>query len=72
MIASESLAVAGQGAFFLILAGVVVVALLIGAFWFGSRRSARRGAPVGPAEQNPAARRRENSWQTPDGDVGGS
>ncbi|MGW6878239.1 hypothetical protein ACWGHA_38605 [Streptomyces xanthophaeus] len=32
-------------------------------FWYGSRRR-RREAP--PAGQNPAAQRREDSWQTPD------
>lgn len=51
-------------------AGVVVVVLLLGAFWYGSRRSARRRAPARPAEQNPVAQQREDSWQTPDGDAG--
>ncbi|MFK0238571.1 DUF6479 family protein [Streptomyces vinaceus] len=67
MIPTETLAAEGQGAFFLIFAGVVLVVLLIGAFWYGSRRSARRRAPARPAEQNPVARGREDSWQTPDG-----
>ncbi|GHE64785.1 hypothetical protein CP980_32430 [Streptomyces vinaceus] len=67
MIPTETLAAEGQGALFLIFAGVVVVVLLIGAFWYGSRRSARRRAPARPAEQNPVARGREDSWQTPDG-----
>ncbi|WP_407835354.1 DUF6479 family protein [Streptomyces sp. DSM 116496] len=71
MIPTESLAAEGQGALFLVIAGVVVVVLLIGAFWYGSRRSARRPAPVRPAEQNPAARQREDSWQTPDDDAAG-
>ncbi|MEV6578602.1 DUF6479 family protein [Streptomyces sp. NPDC051582] len=69
MIPTENLAAEGQGAFFLIFAGVVVVVLLIGAFWYGSRRSARRRAPARPAEQNPVARGREDSWQ--DGDTSG-
>ncbi|MFE2474847.1 DUF6479 family protein [Streptomyces sp. NPDC059389] len=71
MIPTEILAAEGQGAFFLVFAGVMVVVLLIGAFWYGSRRSARRRAPAGPAEQNPVARGREDSWRTPDGDSGG-
>ncbi|MFE3581125.1 DUF6479 family protein [Streptomyces vinaceus] len=70
MIPTEILAAEGQGAFFLIFAGVIVVVLLIGAFWYGSRRSARRRAPARPAEQNPVARGREDSWQTPDGSTG--
>ncbi|MEU8465553.1 DUF6479 family protein [Streptomyces sp. NPDC029003] len=71
MIATETLAATlaaeGSGALFLIVAGVVVAALLVAAFWFGSRRSARRRAPARPAEQNPAAQRRQGSWQTPEG-----
>ncbi|MFI8260825.1 MULTISPECIES: DUF6479 family protein [unclassified Streptomyces] len=67
MIPTEILAAEGHGALFLIFAGVVVAVLLIGAFSYGSRRSARRRAPALPAEQNPAARGREDSWQTPDG-----
>ncbi|MFG2489221.1 MULTISPECIES: DUF6479 family protein [Streptomyces] len=70
MIPTEILAAEGQGALFLMFAGVVVVVLLVGAFWYGSRRSARRRAPVRPAEQNPVARGREDSWQTPDGNAG--
>uniref|UniRef100_A0AAU2K1U7 DUF6479 family protein n=1 Tax=Streptomyces sp. NBC_00049 TaxID=2903617 RepID=A0AAU2K1U7_9ACTN len=70
MISTEILAAEGQGALFLTLAGVVVVVLLIGAFWYGSRRSARRPAPARSAEQNPVARGREDSWQTPDDDAG--
>ncbi|WP_234382304.1 DUF6479 family protein [Streptomyces sp. XY332] len=50
MIATEILAVEGQGALFLILAGVGVVVLLIGAFWYGSRR--RRGAWRRPGRQS--------------------
>ncbi|MEU9253671.1 DUF6479 family protein [Streptomyces sp. NPDC048270] len=66
MIPTELLAAEGQGSLFLIFAGVVVVVVLIGAFWYGSRRSARRRAPAQPADQNPVARGREDSWQTPD------
>ncbi|MCX5152088.1 MULTISPECIES: DUF6479 family protein [unclassified Streptomyces] len=71
MIPTEILAAEGQGPLFLILAGVAVVCLLIGAFWYGSRRSARRRAPARPAEQNPVAQRRQGSWRTPDDDAGG-
>ncbi|MFB7172395.1 DUF6479 family protein [Streptomyces sp. NPDC056254] len=66
MIATETLAAEGQGALFLIFAGVAVAVLLIAAFWYGSRRAARRRAPAGPADQNPVARGREDSWQTPE------
>ncbi|MFF4323184.1 DUF6479 family protein [Streptomyces sp. NPDC001568] len=59
----ETLAAEGQASFFLLFAGVVLVALLIGAFWYGSRRR-RREAP--PVEQNPVAQSREDSWQTPE------
>ncbi|MEU9144987.1 DUF6479 family protein [Streptomyces sp. NPDC048349] len=71
MIPTEILAAEGQGALFLMVAGVAVAVLLIGAFWYGSRRSARREAPARPAEQNPVAQQREDSWQTPDDNVGG-
>ncbi|MFE9928484.1 DUF6479 family protein [Streptomyces sp. NPDC005533] len=70
MTPTEILAAEGQGAFLLVFAGVVVVALLLGAFWCGSRRSARRRAPARPAEQNPAARQREDSWRTPHDNAG--
>ncbi|MFG2754585.1 DUF6479 family protein [Streptomyces xanthophaeus] len=63
MTALETFAAEGQASLFLILAGVVLVALLIGAFWYGSRRRRREAPPTG---QNPAAQRREDSWQTPD------
>ncbi len=64
MIAIESLAAEGQASLFLMLAGVVLVVFLIGAFWYGSRRR-RRAAAARPAEQNPIAQRREDAWQTP-------
>ncbi|MCX4546028.1 DUF6479 family protein [Streptomyces sp. NBC_01565] len=63
MTAIETLAAEGQASLFLIFAGVVLVILLIGAFWYGSRRRRREASP---AEQNPVAQRREDSWQTPD------
>ncbi|MFK0045959.1 DUF6479 family protein [Streptomyces sp. NPDC090741] len=71
MIATEILAAEGRGPLLLILAGVGVVVLLIGAFWYDSRCSARRRPPARPAEQNPVAQRRQDSWQTPDDDAGG-
>ncbi|MFG3281416.1 DUF6479 family protein [Streptomyces sp. NPDC048111] len=40
--------------------GVIIVAVLIGAFWFGSRRTARKPTP--PLESQP----RSNSWQPPE------
>lgn len=52
MIASENLAITGTSSLFLIIVGVLVAALLIGSFWYGSRRLARRADPgVRPAEQ---------------------
>ncbi|MFB6510429.1 DUF6479 family protein [Streptomyces virginiae] len=63
MTAIETLAAEGQASLFLIFAGVVLVILLIGAFWYGSRRR-RRG--VQPTEQNPVAQHRADSWQTPE------
>ncbi|MFG2833901.1 DUF6479 family protein [Streptomyces zaomyceticus] len=63
MTAIETIAAEGQSSLFLLIAGVALVVFLIGAFWYGSRRR-RRGAL--PATQNPAARRREGSWQTPE------
>ncbi|MEU9804288.1 DUF6479 family protein [Streptomyces sp. NPDC051000] len=59
----ETLAAEGQASLFLIIAGVVLVALLIGAFWYGSRRR-RREASL--AEQHPVAQPREDAWQTPE------
>lgn len=64
MTAIETLAAEGQASLFLIVAGVVLVGLLIGAFWYGSRRRRREATP--PAEQNPVAQRRQDSWQTPE------
>ncbi|WP_435975589.1 DUF6479 family protein [Streptomyces sp. Qhu_M48] len=71
MIALENLAAEGQASLFLILAGVAVAALLLGAFWYGTRRTARRRAPVRPGQQPPAAQRRAQSWETPENDPDG-
>ncbi|WP_327260209.1 DUF6479 family protein [Streptomyces sp. NBC_01232] len=68
MIASLPLAASGSSSLFLIMAGVVVAALLVSAFWYGSRRAATRKDPgAQPSEQSRAARARQDSWQTPDG-----
>ncbi|MER5407459.1 DUF6479 family protein [Streptomyces sp. NPDC002769] len=70
MISSYVLAADGSSSLPLIVAGLVLAALLIGAFWYGSRRTARRQDPgAGPAEQNPQAAARKDSWQTPDDDT---
>ncbi|HET6859190.1 MAG TPA: DUF6479 family protein [Streptomyces sp.] len=42
------------------LVGIVVVALLLGAFWWGSRRTEER--PMPPQEPQP----RSDSWQSAD------
>lgn len=64
---SGTLAATGSPPLFLIAVGVVVAALLITAFWYGSRRVAARKDPgAAPADQAPAARARRGSWQTPD------
>ncbi|MFJ8007300.1 DUF6479 family protein [Streptomyces fagopyri] len=69
MISSHVLAADGSSSLPLIVAGVVLAALLIGVFWYGSRRTARRENPgAGPADQNPRAATRRDSWQTPDDD----
>ncbi|WP_234431836.1 DUF6479 family protein [Streptomyces sp. NRRL S-241] len=60
------MAAEAQPSLFLIVAGVVLVVLLIGAFGYGSRRRRRAGAaPPRPTEQNPLMQRPEDSWQTP-------
>ncbi|WP_426362136.1 DUF6479 family protein [Streptomyces sp. E-08] len=52
---------------YLILVGVVIVVLLVGAFWYGTRRAAaRKDLGARPSDQGPAARARRGSWQTPD------
>ncbi|MEU9109282.1 DUF6479 family protein [Streptomyces xanthophaeus] len=68
MIPTETLAAEAFSSLLMIIIGVVVALLLIGAFWYGSRRSARRRAPARPAQQNPVARARQDSWETPDDD----
>ncbi|MFE4632336.1 DUF6479 family protein [Streptomyces sp. NPDC056773] len=70
MTGTEILAAEAFTSLLLIIIGVVVALLLIGAFWYGSRRSARRNAPAQPVQQNPAARGRQESWQTPDDGAG--
>ncbi|QQM38486.1 DUF6479 family protein [Streptomyces liliifuscus] len=67
MFASQTLAAQGSASFFLIVAGFVVVALLIGAFWYGTRRAANRKTPgARPAGHGPEAAPRQGSWTTPD------
>ncbi|MEU9303840.1 DUF6479 family protein [Streptomyces sp. NPDC048269] len=67
MIASVSLAASGFPSLFLIVVGLVVVALLIGAFWYGTRRAATRKDPgARPSDQSPPSRARQESWRTPD------
>ncbi|MEU2543907.1 DUF6479 family protein [Streptomyces roseolus] len=65
--AAPSLASAGSNALtFGLVIGLIVVALLIGAFWWGSRRVARRRRAVGdPTASQPGAPR-DDSWSTPD------
>ncbi|MFJ4862240.1 MULTISPECIES: DUF6479 family protein [unclassified Streptomyces] len=63
MTAFEVLAAEGQASLFLMFAGVALVVLLIGAFWYGSRRRRREAPPVG---ENPLAQPRKDSWQTPE------
>ncbi|WP_326593112.1 DUF6479 family protein [Streptomyces sp. NBC_01294] len=67
MIASAPLAATASSSLFLIIAGVIVAALLIASFWYGTRRVARRRDPgARPAEQSPQAQARQDAWQTPD------
>ncbi|MBT2449780.1 hypothetical protein J7F03_22420 [Streptomyces sp. ISL-43] len=69
MTASVPLAATGSSSLFLIIAGVIVAALLIAAFCYGTRRTARRSDPgARPADQSPQARARQNSWHTPEDD----
>ncbi|MFF2998173.1 DUF6479 family protein [Streptomyces sp. NPDC057950] len=70
MISSYVLAADGTSSLPLLVAGLVLAALLIGAFWYGSRRVARHKDPgAAPADQNPRAAARRDSWQTPDDDT---
>jgi flagellar basal body-associated protein FliL len=66
------LAASGSPSLFLIVVGVVLVLMILGAFWWGSRRAARRQSPgpSGPTAQPPTAASREASWDTPDDDTG--
>ncbi|MGW5851034.1 DUF6479 family protein [Streptomyces sp. NPDC055254] len=69
MIPSVSLAASGSSSLYLIIAGVAVAALLIAAFWYGSKRTARRKDPgARPVDQNPQAQARQDSWHTPEDD----
>ncbi|WP_030194503.1 DUF6479 family protein [Streptomyces sp. NRRL S-87] len=71
-LASVPLAAVGSPSLWMIAAGVVVVAVLISAFWYGSRRvRARRDPGARPMDHTPPARAREDSWQTPDESTGG-
>ncbi|MER6448083.1 DUF6479 family protein [Streptomyces venezuelae] len=66
MVTTMQLAASGSTSLFLIVAGVLVAALLIGAFWYGARRTVRRRDPgARPAEQSRQARARSGSWSTP-------
>ncbi|MFF4186707.1 DUF6479 family protein [Streptomyces sp. NPDC001691] len=57
--ASQTLAASSTSWLFTIV-GIIIVAVLIGAFWFGSRRAARK--PMPPQEPQP----RSDSWQPPE------
>ncbi|GGT85792.1 MULTISPECIES: DUF6479 family protein [Streptomyces] len=63
-----TLAAAGSNALlFAVAIGVVIVGVLLGAFYWGSRRAARRRRPVGdPTQAN--ARHGRDSWSTPEHD----
>ncbi|RSS57940.1 hypothetical protein EF912_12390 [Streptomyces sp. WAC07061] len=66
-LATPVLAADGTPALLLMAVGVLVAALLVAAFWYGSRRAARRKDPGARAvDQNPQAVARRNSWQEPD------
>ncbi|MEU9851690.1 DUF6479 family protein [Streptomyces sp. NPDC047974] len=65
--AAPSLASAGSNALgFALVVGLIVVALLLGAFWWGSRRVARRRRPVGDVTAPRPGAPRDDSWSTPD------
>ncbi|MBT2442957.1 hypothetical protein J7E93_23180 [Streptomyces sp. ISL-36] len=72
--AAPALAAAGSNALlFAVAIGVVIVGVLIGAFWWGSRRVARRRRPVGDPTRTqtppqPPAEPGRDSWSTPDDD----
>ncbi|MFF9343791.1 MULTISPECIES: DUF6479 family protein [unclassified Streptomyces] len=62
---ADPLASAGSNALgFGLVIGLIVVALLIGAFWWGSRRVARRRATGDATRVQPGAPR-DDSWSTP-------
>ncbi|WP_329395944.1 DUF6479 family protein [Streptomyces melanogenes] len=57
---SQTLAASTSSSWLFLIVGILVVAVLIAAFWYGSRRATRRPKP--PQEPQPRA----DSWQTPD------
>ncbi|MCX5206442.1 DUF6479 family protein [Streptomyces sp. NBC_00237] len=61
----HTLAAEGSPALWLLVIGVPVVLLLLGAFWYGSKRAERHRANL-PQEPQPGA----DSWQTPDESTG--
>ncbi|MFJ5709440.1 DUF6479 family protein [Streptomyces sp. NPDC093105] len=65
--AAGALASAGSNALgFALAIGVLVVALLLGAFWWGSRRVARRRRHLGDPTRTQPRAPRDDSWSTPD------
>lgn len=66
------LAASASPALWLVLVGVIVVALLLGAFVYGKRRAAARRAPTTPPHPDPRHRgaqaQRGETWQTIDDD----
>ncbi|MER0449784.1 DUF6479 family protein [Streptomyces sp. Edi4] len=57
--ASSQILASGSTSWLFTGVGVVIVAVLLGTFWFGSRRAARKPTP--PQEPQP----RSESWDTP-------
>lgn len=65
--AAPALASAGSNALgFALVIGLIVVAVLLGAFWWGSRRVARRRRSVGDTTAAQPGAPRDDSWSTPD------
>lgn len=56
---AQTLATSTSSSWLFLIVGILVVAVLIAAFWYGGRRVARRPKP--PQEPQPRA----DSWQTP-------
>ncbi|GLW55501.1 DUF6479 family protein [Kitasatospora phosalacinea] len=61
VLAAES---SGPSLLVMVIPALIIVAALIGAFVWGSRRRARRRPPAGPGPAAP----RSDSWSTPEGD----